>query len=88
VVRDARDGSVIGIVERGEGGFIRGVMRGLARDRRMRDIGPEQAFRLSAWDTGQLVLEDLATGKRIDLNAFGADNRRAFAEILYAQDAV
>jgi putative photosynthetic complex assembly protein len=85
VVRDAEDGALVQIVQRGEGGFVRGVMRGLARDRRSRGIGQDPAFRLSEWQSGRLALEDPMTGKVIDLNAFGRDNRRAFSEILYAR---
>jgi putative photosynthetic complex assembly protein len=84
IVRDAAQGEVIHVVAPGRGGFVRGVMRGLARDRRSRGIGQEPPFRIAEWANGRMALEDLATGRVIELNSFGVDNRRAFSEILYA----
>ncbi|MFY7781768.1 MAG: photosynthetic complex assembly protein PuhC, partial [Tagaea sp.] len=43
---------------------------------------PETPFRLSMWRDGSLVLDDPATGRRVDLRAFGATNRDAFARLL------
>ena len=68
----------------GTNGFIRGVMRGLARERRGLRIGAEPPFRLAAWPDGRLTLDDTATGRRIDLNAFGTSNRQAFLGLLDA----
>ncbi len=66
----------------GSNGFVRGVLRGLARDRRSRGIGAGISFRLTEWADGRLTLEDLATGRRIELGSFGATNREAFARLL------
>ena len=63
-------------------GFIRGVMRGLARERRMHGIGSAPPFRLTAWPDGGLSLTDTATGRIIELGAFGSTNRAAFAALL------
>jgi putative photosynthetic complex assembly protein len=63
-------------------GFIRGVMRGLARERRMRGIGSAPPFTLTQWQDGELTLTDTATGRSIELNAFGTTNRAAFAALL------
>ena len=57
-------------------GFIRGVMRGLARERRMRGIGDAPPFNLSLWRDGELSLTDSATGRSIELTAFGIDQPR------------
>lgn len=84
-VRDATGERVVFVAAPGTNGFIRGVMRGMARDRRARGIGQEPAFRLAAWPDGRLSLEDLATGRQIELGAFGADNRAAFAQLLLTQ---
>jgi putative photosynthetic complex assembly protein len=81
-VREADTGALVHQVEPGEGGFIRGVMRGMARDRRAHGVGEAPPFRLAEWPDGRLSLEDLATGKQIELSAFGADNRRAFHRLL------
>ena len=83
VITDARTGQVAHIVKAGEQtGFIRGVMRGLARDRKMRGIGNAPPFTLTAWHDGQLSLVDTATGRTLELTAFGSTNRAAFAALL------
>lgn len=81
-VLDAADGHEIARFARGEDGFIRSVMRGLARARRARDHGAEQPFTLTVWEAGYLSLEDPATGRSIELTAFGRDNVEAFARLL------
>lgn len=81
-VRDAQSERLVFTAEPGAGGFIRGVMRGLARHRRAHGQDQEPAFRLAEWPDGRLTLEDLATGKEIELSAFGADNRAAFHRLL------
>jgi len=81
----AADDSLAGTVHPGEGGFIRGVMRGLARDRISRHIGAEPPFRLALSGDGQLTLLDTATGRLIDLESFGAGNRASFFELLRPQ---
>jgi hypothetical protein len=74
-----------GTVNPGEGGFIRGVMRGLARDRISRHIGAEPPFRLALSADGQLTLFDTATGRLIDLESFGQGNRDSFFDLLRPQ---
>ncbi|WP_120077862.1 photosynthetic complex assembly protein PuhC [Aurantiacibacter odishensis] len=64
------------------GGFVRGVLRGLARDRRMRGIGAAPPFALTYWEDGSLSLTDEATGRSVELGAFGPDNRATFAALL------
>ncbi|TKD50941.1 photosynthetic complex assembly protein PuhC [Sphingomonas baiyangensis] len=76
------DGAVTILPAGGQSGFIRGVMRGLARDRRMRGLGADAPFALTAWDDGSLSLADSATGRIVELNGFGPDNRAAFAALL------
>jgi len=68
----------------GSNGFVRGVMRGLARDRRAEHIGERAPFRLTHWANGRLSLDDPSTGRHIDLEVFGITNAGAFAEILTA----
>lgn len=63
-------------------GFIRGVVRGLARDRHLRGIGQEVPFRLTRWENGRLSLRDLATDRTIELDSFGGDNSAAFARLM------
>ncbi|WP_242186269.1 photosynthetic complex assembly protein PuhC [Sphingomonas sp. CARO-RG-8B-R24-01] len=68
-------------------GFIRGVMRGLARERRLHGIGGGPPFTLTEWRDGELTLTDTATGRSIELNAFGTTNRAAFAALLDTPEA-
>ena len=65
-------------------GFVRGVLRGLARERRAEHIGPEAPFRLTRWADGRLSLDDPSTGRHVDLEVFGPTNSGAFADILFA----
>jgi putative photosynthetic complex assembly protein len=81
----AADNGLAGTVHPGDGGFIRGVMRGLARDRISRHIGAEPPFRLALSGDGQLTLFDTATGRLIDLESFGEGNRASFFELLRPQ---
>lgn len=81
-VRDAGSGEIVDVLSPGTNGFVRGVMRALARERRAHEIGPSPAFRLSSFEDGRLSLEDPTTGRRIELTAFGPTNRDAFARLL------
>jgi putative photosynthetic complex assembly protein len=81
-VYDARDGTLIHTVEPGSNGFLRGAMRGLARERKRSGIGPEVPFRLIAHEDGRMTLEDPTTQRRIDLGSFGPTNAAAFAQLM------
>lgn len=88
---DRADGSVMvaaagggeaRLLAAGTHNFVRGVMRGLARERRRRGIGEEPPFLLTSWDDGALTLSDPATGRRIELGAFGPVNLDEFRQLL------
>lgn len=79
---DARDGRRIGSAEPGTNGFLRSAVRGLVRERKRQGVGADTPFRLSARADGRLTLEDPATGRRIDLESFGATNAAVFARLL------
>jgi len=82
-ITDVATGKVVySVVAGGKTGFIRGVMRGLARERRMNGVGPAAPFLLQSWPDGQLSLTDTATKRSIELTAFGTTNRAAFAGLL------
>lgn len=83
-VRRAEDAATVAVLAPGTGGFMRATLRGLARDRKRGDLGPDQPFRLSAWTDGALSLEDRATGRTLDLRAFGPTQVEAFARLLPA----
>jgi putative photosynthetic complex assembly protein len=82
VVTDLKGAPVATIMPASEQGFVRGVLRGLARERRLKDVGPDAPFRLELWSDNGLTLTDLGTGRQIELGAFGATNRAAFAVML------
>lgn len=90
VIVYAADGSgrdrVIHVVHSGEGGFIRGILRSLARARTASGIGREHPFILRQQPSGTLLLEDPQTHQRIDLQAFGPTNIESFRVLLVDQE--
>jgi putative photosynthetic complex assembly protein len=78
------DESAIAVLEPGTENFIRGVLRGLARERRSNGIGMEPPFVITRYDDGRLLLKDPSTGRLIDLKAFGPTNAASFARFLDA----
>lgn len=83
-VSDARTGATVSTLAPDSNGFVRGVMRGLARDRLSRGLDAGPPFRLGRDAQGRMWLQDTATGRLVDLQAFGVDNRAAFAAFLPA----
>jgi putative photosynthetic complex assembly protein len=83
-VVDAETLHTVGTVAAGTNAFLRSTVRGLVRERKRRGIGSEIPFRLSAHADGRLLLDDSATGRRIDLAAFGTSNAEVFASLLLA----
>ncbi len=81
-VQDATTGQLVETIEPGTNGFLRGTLRGLSRERKREGIGPEIAFRLTGRSDGRLLLQDPATGRLIDLGAFGPTNAAVFARLL------
>lgn len=82
-ILDARNGAIISLVPPGEGGFVRATLRGLARERRMNEAGgAEVPFRVSVWEDGRLTLEDTATGRLVELGAFGQTQVQTFARLV------
>lgn len=84
LVYDHRDGQLIDTLPPGSNGFVRVVLRGLARERKLGDVGPTPPFRLSKHANGQITLTDTSSGKQIDLAAFGSANVGAFARLMHA----
>jgi putative photosynthetic complex assembly protein len=80
----ATDGRLVETLDPGTNGFVRIVMRSLARERRMHDHGPDVPFNLVRWADGRLTVEDPTTQRRIDLGAFGAVNTQSFARLMNA----
>lgn len=83
VISDPR-GLVTTLEPGGQDGFIRGVLRAFARDRRIRDLDNSGSFTLTLWKDGSLSLLDNATKRSSDLGGFGDTNRAAFVTLLEA----
>ncbi len=66
----------------GQAGFVRGTLRGLARERRRAGIGASAPFDLIAHVDGRLTLVDPSTTRRVDLESFGPTNMADFAHLL------
>jgi putative photosynthetic complex assembly protein len=81
-VTDARTGELVADVKPGTNGFLRGAMRGMARERRRAGFDLSIPFEVSRWNNGHVTLYDPALGRQIDLAAFGPTNAGVFAEYL------
>ncbi len=81
-VVDAERNVLVEEVSPGTNGFLRGTLRGLARERKREGIGGEAPFRLSGRSDGRLLLEDPSTHRLVDLGAFGPTNAAVFVRLL------
>lgn len=81
-IYDWPGGQLVATLDAGTDNFIRGVIRGLARERRGIGAGDGEPFRITRFDNGRLILEDRATGRVLVLEAFGMTNARAFGRLL------
>ena len=77
LVRDALGGELVARMA-GEQGFLRGVLRGLARERRALGVPADRPYALTLHADSRLLITDSATGQRIDLASFGPDNAAVF----------
>jgi putative photosynthetic complex assembly protein len=87
VILDARNRQLVDTVAPASNGFLRGTMRGLARERKRQGIGPEVAFQLVGRADGRLTLVDPGTHRRVDLESFGPTNAEVFAKLMAPQPA-
>ncbi len=71
-----------------EGVFVRSVMRGIARQRRLRNQEGREPVVLAEYPDGKLWLLDPTNEVEIYLGAFGPDNRAAWANLLYGDEAL
>jgi putative photosynthetic complex assembly protein len=81
-VLDASSNARVATLAPGSNGFLRGALRGLARERRRRGAAVDGPLRLVAWDDGDLTLQDPSIGITLDIGSFGSDNDRAFRRFL------
>lgn len=83
VIDDTTRGTVAAVLPHGtNNGFIRGVLRGMARDRLLRGVGKTPPFRLTLFGDGALTLFDPSTGRNVELGSFGPTNKQSFADLL------
>lgn len=87
IVDDARSRQTIAVLMPGTNGFVRGVMRSFARERRRENDSAAPPFLLTRWNDGRVTIEDTATRESIELIAFGATNLAAFAQFLNDRSA-
>jgi putative photosynthetic complex assembly protein len=87
LIYDSADDRLVDTLQPGTNGFVRGVLRGLVRERKADHIGPTPPFTLTRWADGRLSLDDPATHRHVDLEVFGPTNAGAFADILIASAA-
>ena len=87
VVFDAAGGQLVETVAPGTNGFLRGTMRGLARERMRQGVSAQLPFRMIGRADGKLTLEDPGTGRRVDLGSFGPTNSAVFANIMFGHHA-
>lgn len=81
-VLEAASGQELDSIAPRSDGFIRGVLRGLLRARRIDSLDRDAPFVLARAASGRLQLSDPLTGRRIDLDSFGPTNAAAFARFL------
>lgn len=77
----AADGHPIDELPAEQSGFARGVMHGLSRARRLAGVPLDAPIRLTRFTDGRLLLDDPATGQRIELEVFGPTNAETFARL-------
>ena len=82
VVSDAGNGETVKVIEFGQGGFLRATMRRMAKARIAAGVGAEPPFKLVLWENGALSLSDPETGRVAEIQGFGTDHSRIFAEML------
>lgn len=66
----------------GGGGFVRGAVRALARQRRLAHVGADVPFYLEKWSDGRLTLHDSSTSSHLELEAYGSTNLASFEKLL------
>jgi putative photosynthetic complex assembly protein len=81
-VVDAGSQRTVAVFEAGSGNFVRGVLRGFARERKLQGASRQDPVRLTRWADGRLSLDDPVTGRHVDLGAFGPTNAGQFAQLL------
>jgi putative photosynthetic complex assembly protein len=85
IVTDAATQARIAVAEPGTNGFLRGMLRGLMRNRKHESIDPLTPMRLERLSNGGILLIDQATGATLPLDAYGRDNVAVFRAFLISK---
>ena len=87
LVSDATTHQRVAQLAPGTNGFIRASLRGLAHSGGHEVNALENhPFLLTGWSDGRLTLDDPVSHRRLDLEAFGSDNAKAFAALLTVKE--
>ena len=86
LVKEAGNEKIVAVLAPASNGFIRGTLRGLSRDRKLRHLGPEDPFVLTKRSDGHFFLNDPGTGRQIELSGFGQTNFGAFAQLMRSEE--
>lgn len=76
----APDGRLI--ADMPHGGFVTVIQNGLARERLKYGVPADKPVNIVTYANGRMAAEDPLTGWDVELGIFGADNRKAFENLL------
>ena len=85
-VRKFPDGEVVETLSPDDGGFVRTMVRVIRRDLGAGANVDAMPFQLSAWQDGRMSLVDTATGRSVDLRAFGPTQAGVFLRWINAEE--
>jgi putative photosynthetic complex assembly protein len=84
LVRRFADNAVLEVLPADGGGFIRGVVRSLFRQRLVANQERTLPFRLSQRQDQKFFILDMSTGAKMELDGFGPSNTLSIARVLEA----
>lgn len=80
-VMDAADGERLLELAEGEGGFMRGILRPLRRERMRHGQSMDPPYILTRYRSGAVTLADPSTDLVVDIAAFGATSMAYFSRL-------
>lgn len=86
-VVETATGRVFDHLAEGENGFLRTMIRVIRRDIHRTEATISMPFRIEAWQDYRVTMTDTATGRLIDLRAFGPANGEVFIRWLSEKEA-